>query len=70
MDLVCPEGHVAGQLIQDIEHQSIGIEVPDRGARGMAAGRRQDVYVPDLPRLRSPGVWIDRRDPGEGHLAD
>jgi hypothetical protein len=31
MDLVCPEGHVAGQLIQDFEHQSIGIEVPDRG---------------------------------------
>ena len=31
MDLVCPEGHVAGQLIQNIEHQSIGIEVPDRG---------------------------------------
>ena len=31
MDLVCPEGHVAGQLIQNIELQSIGIEVPDRG---------------------------------------
>jgi hypothetical protein len=32
IDLVCPEGHVAGQLIQDIEHQAIGIQVPD-GAR-------------------------------------
>ena len=32
MDLVCPEGHVAGQLIQSIEHQAIGIELPD-GAR-------------------------------------
>jgi hypothetical protein len=31
MDLVCPEGHVAGQLIQNIKHQAIGIEVPDRG---------------------------------------
>jgi hypothetical protein len=31
MDLVCPEGHVAGQLIQTMEHPSIGIEVPDRG---------------------------------------
>ena len=31
MELVCPEGHVAGQLIQNIAHQSIGIEVADRG---------------------------------------
>jgi hypothetical protein len=30
MDLVCPEGHIAGQLIQDIEHKAIGIQVPDR----------------------------------------
>jgi hypothetical protein len=30
MDLMCPEGHVVGQLIQDIEHQAIGIQVPDR----------------------------------------
>jgi hypothetical protein len=30
MDLVCPEGHVAGQLIRDSEHQAIGIQVPDR----------------------------------------
>jgi hypothetical protein len=30
MDLVCPEGHVAGQLIRNIEHHSIGIQVPDR----------------------------------------
>jgi hypothetical protein len=30
MDLVCPEGHVAGQLIQNIECQAIGIQVPDR----------------------------------------
>jgi hypothetical protein len=29
MDLVCPEGHVAGQLIRNIEHQAIGIQVPD-----------------------------------------
>jgi len=29
VDLICPEGHVAGQLIQDIEHQAIGIQVPD-----------------------------------------
>jgi hypothetical protein len=31
MDLVCPEGHVAGQLIQNIEHQSIWIQVADAG---------------------------------------
>ena len=29
MDLVCPEGHVVGQLTQDIEHRGIGILVPD-----------------------------------------
>ena len=29
IDLVCPEGHVAGQLIRNIEHQAIGIQVPD-----------------------------------------
>jgi hypothetical protein len=27
MDLMCPEGHVVGQLIQNDEHQSIGIQV-------------------------------------------
>ena len=31
MDLVCPEGHVAGQLIQNTEHQAVGIiQLPDR----------------------------------------
>jgi hypothetical protein len=30
IDLVCPEGHVAGQLIRNIEHQAIGIQVPGR----------------------------------------
>jgi hypothetical protein len=30
MDLVCPEGHVAGQLIRNIEHQANEIQVPDR----------------------------------------
>lgn len=30
MDLMCPEGHVVGQLIKDVEHQAIGIQVPDR----------------------------------------
>lgn len=29
MDLTCPEGHLVGQLIQNIEHQAIGIQVPD-----------------------------------------
>jgi hypothetical protein len=29
MDLTCPEGHVVGQLIQNIGHQAIGIQVPD-----------------------------------------
>ena len=29
MDLVCPAGHVAGQLILNIEHQAIGVQVPD-----------------------------------------
>jgi hypothetical protein len=29
MDLACPEGHVVGQLIQDIGHQVIGIQVAD-----------------------------------------
>lgn len=29
MDLTCPEGHVVGQLIQNIGHQSLGIQVPD-----------------------------------------
>ena len=28
MDLVCPEGHVAGQLIRNIEHQANEIQVP------------------------------------------
>jgi hypothetical protein len=32
MDLTCPEGHVAGQLIQDAGQQAIGIQLPD-GAR-------------------------------------
>ena len=27
MDLMCPEGHVVGQLIQNVGHQSIGIQV-------------------------------------------
>jgi hypothetical protein len=27
MDLICPEGHVVGQLIQEIEHQAIGIQL-------------------------------------------
>jgi hypothetical protein len=30
MDLLCPEGHVAGQLIRNIEHQANEIQVPDR----------------------------------------
>jgi hypothetical protein len=30
MDLVCPEGHVAGQLIRNIEHQANEIHVPNR----------------------------------------
>lgn len=30
MDLVCPEGHVAGQLIRNFEHQANEIQVPDR----------------------------------------
>jgi hypothetical protein len=30
MDLVCPEGHVTGQLIRNIEHQANEIQVPDR----------------------------------------
>jgi hypothetical protein len=29
MDLVCPEGHVAGQLIRNIGHQAIGIQIAD-----------------------------------------
>jgi hypothetical protein len=29
MDLTCPEGHLVGQLIQNIGHQAIGIQVPD-----------------------------------------
>jgi hypothetical protein len=29
MDLTCPEGHVVGQLIQDVGHQAIGIRVAD-----------------------------------------
>ena len=33
IDLVCPEGHVAGQLIRNIEHQAIGIQVPTGRAR-------------------------------------
>ena len=43
MDLVCPEGHVAGQLIQDIEHRAIGIQVAD-GAPRKAGGGRQDTH--------------------------
>lgn len=30
MDLVCPQGHVAGQLIRNIEHQANEIQVPVR----------------------------------------
>jgi len=33
MDLVCPDGHVAGQLIRNVEHQANEIQLPDR-ARG------------------------------------
>ena len=29
MDLTCPEGHVVGQLIRDVGHQAIGIQVAD-----------------------------------------
>jgi hypothetical protein len=29
IDLMCPEGHVVGQLIQNIGHQAIGIQVAD-----------------------------------------
>lgn len=29
MDLTCPEGHVAAQLIKEAEQQAIGIQVPD-----------------------------------------
>ena len=29
MDLTCPEGHLVGQLIQNIGHQAIGIQLPD-----------------------------------------
>jgi hypothetical protein len=29
MDLTCPEGHVIGQLIQNIGHQAIGIQIAD-----------------------------------------
>jgi hypothetical protein len=29
LDLMCPEGHVVGQLIQNIGHQAIGIQVAD-----------------------------------------
>jgi hypothetical protein len=30
MDLTCPEGHVAGQLIRNIGRQAIEIQVPDK----------------------------------------
>ncbi len=29
MDLTCPEGHVAGRLIRQIEHHPIEIDLPD-----------------------------------------
>jgi hypothetical protein len=29
IDLMCPEGHVVGQLIQNVGHQAIGIQVAD-----------------------------------------
>jgi hypothetical protein len=29
MDLTCPEGHVVGLLIRQIEHQPIEIDLPD-----------------------------------------
>jgi hypothetical protein len=29
MDLACPEGHVAGHLIRQIEHHPIEIDLPD-----------------------------------------
>jgi hypothetical protein len=29
MDLMCPDGHVAGQLIQSTGHHDIGIHLPD-----------------------------------------
>ncbi len=30
MDLMCPEGHVVGQLSKNVEDQAIGIQVPDK----------------------------------------
>ncbi|OMC07643.1 hypothetical protein [Mycobacterium sp. SP-6446] len=38
MDLVCPEGHVAGQLIQSIAPRSIGIELPGEACEDWPRG--------------------------------
>ncbi|MGO9384223.1 MAG: hypothetical protein ACLP4W_19560 [Mycobacterium sp.] len=39
MDLMCPEGHVVGQLIQNIGHQAIGIQVADTAREEWPRGR-------------------------------
>jgi hypothetical protein len=38
MDLTCPEGHVAGQLVQDAGQPTFGIQVPDGAREGWPRG--------------------------------
>jgi hypothetical protein len=73
IDLVCPEGHIVGQLNQDIEHQNIGIEVPDRAREEWPrGGDKMFTYLtcPGCDRrvygstdaIREKATWLSESD--------
>jgi hypothetical protein len=73
MDLMCPEGHVVGQLIQNIGQQSIGIQVADTAREEWPrAGDTMFTYVtcPDCNRrvygatdaIREKATWVSESE--------
>jgi len=73
MDLMCPEGHVVGQLIQNIEHPDIGIQVPDSAREEWPrGGDKMFTYLtcPDCNRrvygstdaIRERATWLSESE--------
>ena len=73
MDLMCPEGHVVGQLIQNIGQQGIGIQVADAAREEWPrAGDTMFTYVtcPDCNRrvygatdaIREKATWVSESE--------
>ena len=69
MDLMCPDGHVVGQLIQDVGHQAIGIQVSDTAREEWPRGGDKTFTYLTCPGCDRRVYGVDGRDPGEGDVA-